>query len=340
MIGYLAYARAAADSTSYEWWRAPALIVGIYILGWAARKILMALDFVGDVAGYIGSGEHRAKAEQTLLRFVREVARRAPQARILLVGHSLGSVLVPHALLHLPEDEDIGSRLGIVTMGSPLRLMHWFFPVRIRGPEQLLSEYKHRNLTASWINLWRDADWIGRALRASSPDRYAETSLGNGTHPGYWSDPRCWAAVVKSLRAIANRTWADLVSEWASTPMSELDERELQRRAQLAASFALTANILIVSGPVYFWHQIREQDWLSGFDPLGRYSILALNVVITVLVGIYYYFSSKRVGGHGVTRREMMARYRLNWSIAIAGLKVGAAVSVVTGFVYWRSMAS
>lgn len=339
LIVQLTYARAEADRAGYAWWRAPALIIGIFLLGWVAKKLLMVLDFVGDVVGYVGSPKHREKAEETLLGIIREVARLAPYARILLVGHSLGTVLVTHTLLRLRGENGIGRRLGIVTMGSPLRLMHWFFPDRIRSPEQLLREFEERSLAASWINLWRDADSIGRGLTVSGSSRFAETSLGDGTHPGYWSDSRCWAAVVKSLRSIANGTWDNLVSEWACVPMSQHEEDELIRRAQAAATFAVTLNLLVIAGPIYFWQQIREQNWLVGLDPWSRFSVLGLSALITSLACGYYYFASKRVGGDGATRRQMLGRYRLNWSAAMTCLKAGAILSIAASFVYWRSTA-
>src|SRR5205823_2626368 len=191
-----------------------------------------------------------------------------------------------------------------------------------------------------WINLWRDADWIGRAVGASRAARFAETSLGNGLHSDYWGDSRCWSAIVAYLRAVAEGSLNTLASDWASSTISEAEEIELVGRAHLAAVFAVTFNIGIAAGLFYFWMWIRKHGWLSAVPSWNRWVILSMTGIITILVAVYYFLATKRVGGQGVTRRQMLARYRLYWSIAMACLQTAAILSILTAFVLWRSLGS
>jgi hypothetical protein len=318
------------------------MFVVLALLNWLAGKILMVCDFVGDVVAYVGNPSHRRKAEERLLQIIRDVARQSPRAQILVVGHSLGSVLVTHTALRLDDGEDLHHRLRIITMGSPLRMMSWFFPDRIHSAAQLRDEYRHRRLVSSWANMWRDADWIGRSLGESSVAEstargYAETSLGDGTHADYWADPRCWETVVAYLQSSADGSMDDLTAMWGRGDTTEDEERELIARAQLAAKYAVTFNLVFAGGMIYFWHWCREQQWLSTLSDSVRLPVLALAGIVSLLVAIYYFFTSRRVGGPGITRREMLARYRFNWSIAITCLKFASLFTAVLAFVLWSS---
>ena len=61
--------RVLADLQSFEWWRIPALVIILWLLNKIATKVLMVLDFSGDIAAYIGNSKHRRDAEEYLLKW-------------------------------------------------------------------------------------------------------------------------------------------------------------------------------------------------------------------------------------------------------------------------------
>jgi hypothetical protein len=88
--------------------------------------------------------------------------------RLVLSGHSQGSVLAAAAAWQLPAA--VRGRIALLTYGSPLeRLYGRWFPAHF-GPPALAA--LHRDV-ASWGNLWRATDPIGGPVR-----------LPSGTTPG------------------------------------------------------------------------------------------------------------------------------------------------------------
>lgn len=103
--------RAAADSAGYVWWRAPGMILVLAVFAWMARKPYKIVDFVGDVTVYVASRRHCQRARSALLALLKEVVERAPNARLVVVAHSLGTVLASHAIVDAPDIAAIGPRL-------------------------------------------------------------------------------------------------------------------------------------------------------------------------------------------------------------------------------------
>ncbi|MEU0098363.1 hypothetical protein [Streptomyces sp. NPDC006267] len=83
-----------------------------------------------------------------------------PRGRLVISGHSQGSVLAASAVWQLPDATR--RRVALLTYGSPLeRLYGRWFPAYF-GPEPLLG--LHRSVHC-WRNLWRDTDPIGGPVR-------------------------------------------------------------------------------------------------------------------------------------------------------------------------------
>jgi hypothetical protein len=176
---------------------AAAMLATVVLAAWS-KLVLSPYDYIGDVASYVASDSFREAAARQFASVLRHVAEQAPNARIVVVGHSLGSVLVSHALLNAQLKD--GRKPVLVTLGSPLARMSRWFP-HLRAPQQLLLAYRDRNLVEKWYHFWREGDYIGGALMPNRSDElYAEKPLGPGGHADYWGDERLWRELVIALR--------------------------------------------------------------------------------------------------------------------------------------------
>ncbi|MDD5169062.1 MAG: hypothetical protein PHN75_09605, partial [Syntrophales bacterium] len=198
---YLAF-RWKTLTTIHGVWSAGLLFVAVLLLfRTSIIKLFNFWDFVGDVLSYIGHPGRREAIEKTMRDVIEKGAALAPRAKLIVVGHSLGSVLATHCLLGSGRPDCIGKRAFVITLGSPLRRLANYFPGRINSPESIARFYKKSGIVTGWVNLWRDADVIGRILMPGSTlPIFAETSLGDGPHSNYWNDPRLWNRVAQVIR--------------------------------------------------------------------------------------------------------------------------------------------
>jgi hypothetical protein len=186
-------------------WMLGALAASLVVFA-ALRWFLV--QSVGDVAAYISA--HRASRFAEIRRAIqdtaRTVARNVYAARdhetgepqyehVLLVGHSLGSVLVYDMLNDsingdLLAGESGGETLDVVrrtklllTLGSPLDKTAFIFrtqkddaPLRealAAAAQPMIVSYANR--PARWINIWSPFDWI-----SGSVEYYDEQQSGDG----------------------------------------------------------------------------------------------------------------------------------------------------------------
>ncbi|WP_375537933.1 hypothetical protein [Streptomyces sp. Amel2xB2] len=97
--------------------------------------------------------------------------------RLVISGHSQGSVLAAAAVWHL--DRETRRRVALLTYGSPLeRLYGRWFPAYF-GPRQLHD--LHRQVDC-WRNLWRLTDPIGGPVRVDHGDGAAGEDGVTGEH--------------------------------------------------------------------------------------------------------------------------------------------------------------
>jgi len=135
---------------------------------------------------------------------------------IILVTHSLGTVIITDLLKTLDSESDLKTSnvfsLYLVTAGSPLRrLIHRLVPGR-PTPEEIRQQIdRHKSFTLiHWFNVYRILDYVGQALTYSAlpkdlifwPRRNTRSSNGIEEcllkprflwplgHSNYWSDKR------------------------------------------------------------------------------------------------------------------------------------------------------
>lgn len=133
-------------------WNLPLVILPILLMLWLiARRLLPLFDFIGDVAAYIGRSSQRDDIQKRMLTIIDAAASAAPKARIFVVGHSLGSVLVSHSLLGLREGHAAAGRTVLITLGSPLVSMSRIFPRHVLSPETLVTRYSESAMCTSGL---------------------------------------------------------------------------------------------------------------------------------------------------------------------------------------------
>ena len=174
---------------------ARALLIGVGALVFALSAVVrhFILQYVGDVAIYLSA--HKAnrfyEARQAIQKTARDLAhfvfdRRGADGeslypRVVLAGHSLGSVIGYDALNRLLlEDRTTGTdrqvrrrTAAFITYGSPLDKTAYVFRTQRRkdgslreamaaGAQPLIQDRSARLLP--WINVFARADWIGGDL--------------------------------------------------------------------------------------------------------------------------------------------------------------------------------
>jgi len=226
-------------TASYQAWRFSQTVAGgahwsiELVLTWAALLIISAVvryflvQYVGDVAVYVSAhtidrfAEVRQQIRDCVYAGAQAVYAASGEAAydgILLVGHSLGSVvsydvlnrLINEEQLRSPGPSDVVRRTRLLlTFGSPLDKTAYIFstqtgrinPTRealAASTQPLIQDYRFRGMP--WINIYSPWDIISGALKyydkrgTSSPpairnllDPDATTLLA--AHTEYWHNP-------------------------------------------------------------------------------------------------------------------------------------------------------
>jgi hypothetical protein len=143
-----------------------ATAAGVVSLGfWAFRdeKIRRTVGILWDLATFWPRANHPLtppcygeRAVPDLVDRVRQLST-AEADRVILSGHSQGSILVVAAVLHLGDG--LPSRPALLTYGAPLRRLYArFFPAYFNAE----AFAQAREWTGEhWINLWAESDPIG-----------------------------------------------------------------------------------------------------------------------------------------------------------------------------------
>ncbi|OLR91108.1 hypothetical protein [Actinokineospora bangkokensis] len=180
-------------------WTAPLSALGVLSLGALAGALLKAvhdaarrpesgrrLGALADLASFWPREAHPAVPPCYALKVVPELAARAaehlkdPSTRVVLTGHSQGSLLVAVAAARLLGnlEPQAAERLGIVTAGSQLQ---WAYPRAFPAvvPHRSLAALSGR-LGGRWRALCRGTDPIGGAVTTWSRQVCDGKLLGTG----------------------------------------------------------------------------------------------------------------------------------------------------------------
>jgi hypothetical protein len=304
--------------TIYIWqhWSIPISILVFVLMSLMliplAKRAMLMLDLIGDVAAYVGHPSHRSEMESRMVHIIKFVAELAPDAHILVVGHSLGSVLITHSLLSLSATTNWGKRIAVLTFGSPLRLMCWAFPKHISSPSEIWSQFEEKTMVSFWANLWRDGDLIGQSLMKDVGQRFGEMSLGDGPHCGYWHDSRLWGTVA-FLVTDGMEAFRRAAAFWRTARLNSNEVRDRAVGYTRLMLLSISAAVLWVVPIPGFKHifdpalSALPENWtLTSLRVLYVIGI-CLGVMVTIIDALVWRF----VFTKGVTVREQLARLRL-----------------------------
>lgn len=200
------------------WTLARTIVIWAVVIAasWFVRQFVV--QYVGDVAIYVTAHrvnrfyqtrqviqERGKKIAEFIYGLAVEGSPRRYYDRVIVVGHSLGSVLAYDTLnAMIRDDADRPAPLGVVertsmllTLGSPLDKTAFIFRTQrddrseVREAlaatvQPLIQRYAYR--PARWINLWSPNDLIGAALHfydeaPPGPDDTAETPAPDLANP-------------------------------------------------------------------------------------------------------------------------------------------------------------
>lgn len=117
-----------------------------------------------DVARYIGLSNYRAAIIQALDKQIQNTLR-DENSELLLITHSLGTVIAADYLSQLIATGLELRNITFVTMGSPLkRFFARFFPQFYPSPEEFAIFFASHIHNFRWINIFRKHDPIGSKI--------------------------------------------------------------------------------------------------------------------------------------------------------------------------------
>ena len=190
-----------STATRIGTWLMGAFTLGTVALFWASYRnptMRRTVGILWDVGCFFPRAAHPLSPPSYGERAVPELADRTgaltAEGRVLLSGHSQGSILVAATVLQLPQA--VVDRVSLVTHGSPLRRLYArFFPAYL-GVTTLAA--MRSALSGRWRSLYRDTDpigsWVldGVTRPAAEVDRFlvdpSTLAAAIQGHSDYWGD--------------------------------------------------------------------------------------------------------------------------------------------------------
>ncbi|PYC68135.1 hypothetical protein C7C45_19755 [Micromonospora arborensis] len=212
-------------------WLIAAIIVGLILGSIFAYRTVPFRRHIGvlwDLGTFWPRAAHPFAPPCYAERAIPELTRRITYLvetghAVLLTGHSHGSVLLAATVLQLPPE--VGSRVALLTHGSPLRRLYArLFPAYI--DEAALQDIGRR-VDWRWVNLWRDTDPIGGwVFSAHRPAPAATTSDPASAVDRRQRDPRGVVTPASdSVSPPIHGHWPDETDESFVAAVRELVQR-------------------------------------------------------------------------------------------------------------------
>lgn len=196
-------------------------------------------DLLLDVISYAANTRRRKNVVETLSDIISGIDKSRNGVPLILVGHSLGSVVLTQAMPTLTEGPAV-----LVTCGSPLNMMARAFPPIVPSSEKIASQIFAQSRIRQWVNVYRDADYIGRSLRINRVPGFYEASIGDGGHTGYFSDVSFWTAVLNLVWSKSSLTPSKPPLLSAASSPDKKERSNLRDLAWLSALVGILTAIL------------------------------------------------------------------------------------------------
>lgn len=176
-------------------------------LPWPLKKPLMRA-FVRDAHHYLFNVEHSPRAgvsyhvrKELRERFVSKVIEAKKEGPVIVVAHSLGTVIAYDCLKNVDECPQVQS---LITIGSPLGMSEMQDQL---GPGYTLEDgYAHEKIVKDWYNIYDPLDIVSRADPAlrndyldSGKQRVTDVRQNNG---GVWTHGMLKYAAQAELREV------------------------------------------------------------------------------------------------------------------------------------------
>jgi pimeloyl-ACP methyl ester carboxylesterase len=213
---------------SITWWWVQDWTHWVYLCllvvgwGWMAWRSMPVVDLTADVVIYVTNDEIRISLLNAVQHVIDQALGAKADSKVIVVGHSLGSVVVTHAL----AARQLRRSVTLVTLGSPLPLMSRVFE-NISSPAHLLRGYRASGSVDCWVHAFRDADVIGRSLSLGVEEGFIECGLGRGPHWNYFSDARLWKRMIAVVGSRAKDDHAVLRAMFSEWEIDDGERREL-----------------------------------------------------------------------------------------------------------------
>lgn len=180
------------------------LIVGLF---WLLIIIFVdvigfALKILSDIFRYLGDYNYYSLIQKGLKNKLNSIE--PLDSPIIIVGHSLGSIIAVDSLLSFDSIWKNRSSIRLVTMGSPLsRFFSSIFPEMYPCPIQVFNALNSNYKDFYWINIFRPFDPVGTSLCKNTDECIKDISSKQfwktpmTAHFGYWDDKKI-AELIKN----------------------------------------------------------------------------------------------------------------------------------------------
>ena len=173
------------------------MFIGLTVRIWV--WIFSKWALISDVVHYLSSVNYRSQIITYTVRVLDAVGKRYAGADLVLIGHSLGSVILSDVIVGFGERLAPFGTVTLVTAGSPLRKLSYLMPDSVAVPERVLASLQANAKFKVWLNVWRTRDFVGKRLFAGSVTSVEEVCAGTGPHWNYWSDRHVVGLVLRAV---------------------------------------------------------------------------------------------------------------------------------------------
>ena len=314
-------------------------IIGTTLIAAAIQSVVApTLKVLADVFCYIGLSGYRETLQRNFAIELSEVAQGCNH--LVIVAHSLGSVIVADSLLRDPGILEAVSKVDLVTMGSPIkRLFHLGFPELFASSENIYSALSASLSNFRWINIHRPLDVIGGTVASvdSSPIIEINTKEYLKNHTGYWHDPLVAQLISERLSAPPLPTVSSPGKRVINWPPDKIKTDYPGMLGPLWRNRALPALVLVGGAlaalcilAVYL--AVKSILWLWKVGPWFGSAFLSL----VVAVGCVFLLQKGRKLWYKILRPLITSFYGTLHTVESGWVEVGSPVSVAP--ILWRRL--